>query len=604
MTQSPYLEPVSGAVPGPGSSNPPAMAWRVWTIAPYVLFLSVGGFLFPAAGRDDAFITYWAAHTLARFGEIVNYDGDRVEQSSSLLHTVILGILHAATGINLPTLGVTVSAGAAVIAIWLVGRLADIIGTPRTLAQVYLATATPFLYWAFGGLETTVDGAAVIAFLIAYYTYRLKPGRARLLAFAVATTAILTVRPETFLIVGGFLVATGSIEIHLRRAWPEHLHMGAVVAALTGMQFAWRWWYFGSLVPQPVAAKVGPQVVALDRITGGITYALTTIGQYPVLVLSLVVAVALARGIRRPDPIRSRMAPLAVFVAIYILFVLTSGGDWMEGGRFFVPILAPAIILAFSWYGPVLTRDAVIITIVGINIVTSCLFAQVWSTSSVLGDRASRDAFPTDTTPYSWFEAQNRTHHRDLIFLNAVRPVIDFYVDAVPDEPLVIMSGQAGLVPFHLFQEHYGRLRFIDQFGLTTRDFTGCVMTSKTRRDVYGLPVSLEKYIQLRDSLKIICNIPPPAFIFELDTIDGREARFIAEHGYVVLVQESGILAGAYPFRGEAVELNQFLGVREDLVEAHPYPGLRNPAPLSRLDGSRLGGKRLPVTIGPWHHGG
>lgn len=67
----------------------------------------------PSAGRDDAFITYWAAHAIARFGEIVNYDGDRVEQSSSLLHTVILAILHAVTGVNLPTLGVTVSAGAA-----------------------------------------------------------------------------------------------------------------------------------------------------------------------------------------------------------------------------------------------------------------------------------------------------------------------------------------------------------------------------------------------------------------------------------------------------------------------------------------------------------
>jgi len=48
--------------------------------------------------------------------------------------------------------------------------------------------------------------------------------------------------------------------------------------------------------------------------------------------------------------------------------------------------------------------------------------------------------------------------------------------------------------------------------------------------------------------------------------------------------RESGILAGVYPFRGETVELNQFLGVREDLFKAHPYPGLRNPAPLSLLD--------------------
>ena len=51
-----------------------------------VLFLLFGFLFFPAAGVDDAHITYWPAYTLAHSFEIVNYNGDAIEQSSSLLH--------------------------------------------------------------------------------------------------------------------------------------------------------------------------------------------------------------------------------------------------------------------------------------------------------------------------------------------------------------------------------------------------------------------------------------------------------------------------------------------------------------------------------------
>ena len=44
----------------------------------------VGLLLFSSTGHDDAHITEWAAYSLARFGEILNYNGQRFEQSSSL----------------------------------------------------------------------------------------------------------------------------------------------------------------------------------------------------------------------------------------------------------------------------------------------------------------------------------------------------------------------------------------------------------------------------------------------------------------------------------------------------------------------------------------
>src|SRR6185437_14310633 len=48
---------------------------------------------FPASGNDDTHITYWAAHALAEYGRIVNYNGAAIEQSSSLGLVLLLALV-------------------------------------------------------------------------------------------------------------------------------------------------------------------------------------------------------------------------------------------------------------------------------------------------------------------------------------------------------------------------------------------------------------------------------------------------------------------------------------------------------------------------------
>jgi len=67
---------------------------------PYLLFLVIGFLLFPSAGRDDVHISYWAAYSLSHFGEILNYNAEQVEQSSSLLHTALLAGLDLLLPLN------------------------------------------------------------------------------------------------------------------------------------------------------------------------------------------------------------------------------------------------------------------------------------------------------------------------------------------------------------------------------------------------------------------------------------------------------------------------------------------------------------------------
>ncbi|AUX28516.1 MULTISPECIES: hypothetical protein [Sorangium] len=57
-------------------------------IAVIAAFVLLGFVLLSAPGHDDSHITYWAAHTLEEHGQILNYNGERVEQSSSLAHVL------------------------------------------------------------------------------------------------------------------------------------------------------------------------------------------------------------------------------------------------------------------------------------------------------------------------------------------------------------------------------------------------------------------------------------------------------------------------------------------------------------------------------------
>src|SRR5688572_11881063 len=69
------------------------------------VFLALGVLFFPAAGWDDAYISYWAAHALADLGRIVNVNGDYVEQSSSLGLVLLIALIRRLTAIDASIIG-------------------------------------------------------------------------------------------------------------------------------------------------------------------------------------------------------------------------------------------------------------------------------------------------------------------------------------------------------------------------------------------------------------------------------------------------------------------------------------------------------------------
>ena len=56
----------------------------------WVLLLASGLFVFGPTAYDDSHITFSAAQNLADFGEVLNINGERTEQSSTLLQVLLL----------------------------------------------------------------------------------------------------------------------------------------------------------------------------------------------------------------------------------------------------------------------------------------------------------------------------------------------------------------------------------------------------------------------------------------------------------------------------------------------------------------------------------
>src|SRR6185312_6928148 len=91
---------------------------------PALLLILCGLVAMSSTGRDDTHITYWAAHALRETGRIVNYNGDPVEQSSTLLFTLLLAGVNLVTGIDFPLLGGLLGLLFGVLAVITAGRVA------------------------------------------------------------------------------------------------------------------------------------------------------------------------------------------------------------------------------------------------------------------------------------------------------------------------------------------------------------------------------------------------------------------------------------------------------------------------------------------------
>jgi hypothetical protein len=190
-----------------------------------------------------------------------------------------------------------------------------------TLA-LFLGSAGPFWLWAVGGLETAA--AALLCTLLGLGVLERAAPRARRVGLCAGLLAWL--RPEL-----AFWVAMQLAIVFARERRAGRLALAlALAGALSVLGF--RWFMFEHLLPLSAHAKPA-------SLANGVGYLLESVQAPGALLLVAWLGLACWVGTGRE---RASCAGLV----LHGLAVLLAGGDWMQGGRLFVPLIPIACLVA------------------------------------------------------------------------------------------------------------------------------------------------------------------------------------------------------------------------------------------------------------------
>jgi arabinofuranosyltransferase len=331
------------AVPGP---EPPREASATThTIGLAAILLALCAFAY--ANRfiqDDAYISFrYAQHLAEGSGLVWNY-GERLEGYTNFLWTLLiaagirLGCDPADTAI---VLGLC-SFAATLLLTYAVGRTVLRSRITALLAVITLGTNYTFSAYATGGLETQFQTMLIMAAIFTALPFLERSP----LAFPVKRAALLSglcvllllTRLDSALVIAPLLALT--IFNILRDREERFSLLGALCIPLScalALWFAWKLSYYGDILPNTFYAKASPPI-PLGRGVAFLRLFLDTYVLWPYLALAVIT------GRKLVASLNLRILFLALFIALWLAYIVRIGGDFMEF-RLFVPMLPPLAIL-------------------------------------------------------------------------------------------------------------------------------------------------------------------------------------------------------------------------------------------------------------------
>jgi arabinofuranosyltransferase len=298
--------------------------------------------------EDDAFISFRYAENFVHGNGLVWNKGEYVEGYTNFLWTMLIGAC-IFLGWNAAISSQVLGMGFFIVSLLVMYFLLKMIFRSRNVAllgMVVLGSNYTFSAFATSGLETQMQTSLI---LIATYFWMkfffFKPGRSYNLVLSsfFMAAAVLT-RPDSALIVGVLLI-TGILPL-IRSATRSDgaviklLSLTVPVAVIVGIWIAWKWWYYGDILPNTYYSKIASPTSQWR----GLYYMYAFVMSY-FLYPFIVVLFFAARNI-----FRSTNRYLVIFLielACWGCYIIVTGGDHMEF-RFIVPVL-PYLIVVVMW---------------------------------------------------------------------------------------------------------------------------------------------------------------------------------------------------------------------------------------------------------------
>ncbi|MEM1000120.1 MAG: hypothetical protein AAGN35_23900 [Bacteroidota bacterium] len=296
----------------------------------------VGFFLYRLLGTawlsDDAYITYRTVdNALNGYGLRYN-PGERVQ---TFTHPLWM-LLHLPVRVLLPNMyltGILVALGTSLAALGVA-----IIRQPRGQAGLIfllmLGVASPaFLDYSTSGLENPLTHL-LLAIFVGQWLDR-ERSRRRLFRLALIAGLLLLNRMDTILLVGPAL----ALECWQMRSWR---HLRTVLLGLAPF-LLWEIFallYYGFPFPNTAYAKLNVGFSRLEMLTQGGWYFYNALRSDPVALLGIGAGLILPLGLRW-----RRAYPLVGGGALYLLYIVWIGGDFMSGRFFTAPFFLALLVL-------------------------------------------------------------------------------------------------------------------------------------------------------------------------------------------------------------------------------------------------------------------
>lgn len=291
---------------------------------------------------DDSYICFRYARNLMRGEGLVYNAGEYVEGYTTLLWVLLMSIAYPMrlnVEIYASVLGV-VSLLGCVGVVWRYTRTRSGFSPVSFIAPVLVATNAYLVYWAGKGMETPlfillVTGGALAA------SREFESDKANWLWGVWFGLAAVT-RPEGILY-GTFALAAVAGNAILRKKELKPLSIaGAWTLLPFGLQFLWRLWYYGDLLPNTFYAKMDANAAFYIR---GFEYIKLWFGYNPLLAVSLLAGAACV--MRLSPSIRF----LVAFAWLGVGSVVIMGGDHFMGARLLVPFFPVLYVIAGELVG-------------------------------------------------------------------------------------------------------------------------------------------------------------------------------------------------------------------------------------------------------------
>lgn len=471
---------------------------KVWITTGFIGALTLIGYSivqFLAAGRDDTFIMLWAGQTLGTGPWFVNYNYIPQEIASSIIGVLIAELTKGQSigyALLIVKLFGLLSACAALCLIW--WRRIDIFAGSEhaswlAMAAVIATAASPvFMYWSLGGLETPHHALLLLAYCFVLLRSITANGQSGLVDWWLLGIGFLLVlvRTEAFwpiffsgslLILIHRLLCAGYCPVPI-----QTIRAVSLTALLFGLLLGLRYLFTGAWWPNPVYAKVGDYAVA---IPAGFKYLSDYFLSSPwAWVQGLAVVYGALRLLKlclcsiKRQPLGSRQVLLEALVGgmvlFHLIFVILTGGNWMEYFRFvaaIVPLMNLLVFLMLANYLRIHNSSMALIGFLVFLVILS--LAQIGRAGELYAGNCSKPVDVRNLLSGVDYLSEvvirnNCAHSRDW---RGIKPFID---DRIPEllqrnnGHLTVVSYQAGFFPYHL-REKFSRneIYFIDSAGLT-----------------------------------------------------------------------------------------------------------------------------------------